>query len=275
MSFLVATILGLVEGITEFLPVSSTGHLILAGQLLGLPASDFQKSFEIIIQLGAILAVVVLYWKSFLNWETLKKLFVAFLPTAVIGLALYKIVKTYLLGNTAVVLWSLFLGGFALIIFELWYKKHLAVRPPSESEDEIQRLEAGLPEGEKEARLPSYRQAVKIGLFQSLAIIPGVSRSAATIVGGLWLGLSRATIVEFSFLLAVPTMLAATGLDLVKNYQSFSVDQFGSLAVGFVVSFVVALVSIKFLLNYIRRYDFIPFGIYRIVVALIFWLIVV
>ncbi|MCX6713307.1 MAG: undecaprenyl-diphosphate phosphatase [Candidatus Vogelbacteria bacterium] len=261
MGFLHSIILGIVEGITEFLPVSSTGHLILASQLLRIGESDFVKSFEIIIQLGAILAVVVLYWKKLWNWETIKKLLVAFLPTAIIGLALYKIVKTYLLGNTAVVLWSLFLGGFALIIFELWYEHcHLGAR---------------LPKGEKEALPPSYRQAVAIGLFQSIAIIPGVSRSAATIVGGLWLGLSRATIVEFSFLLAVPTMLAATGLDLIKNYQSFSADQFGSLTVGFVVSFLVALAAIKFLLNYIRKYDFIPFGIYRIILALIFWFLVV
>lgn len=261
MDILHSIILGIVEGVTEFLPISSTGHLILAGKLLGLADSDFIKSFEIIIQLGAILAVVVLYWKKLWNWETIKKLFVAFLPTAVIGLALYKIVKTYLLGNTIVVLWALFLGGVGLIAFELWYKrKDLEARPPK---------------GEMEASPPSYRQAVALGFFQAIAIIPGVSRSAATIVGGLWLGLSRSAIVEFSFLLAVPTMLAASGLDIVKNYQTFSADQFGVLAAGFIVSFAVALAAIKFLLAFIRRHDFIPFGVYRIVVALIFWLLII
>lgn len=258
MTILHSIILGIIEGITEFLPISSTGHLILASQLLKIQDSDFLKSFEIIIQLGAILSVVVLYWKTLWNWMTIKKLFLSFLPTAVIGLALYKIVKTYLLSSTTLVLWSLFLGGIVLIIFELWYKKYLEATLPSET--------ANLEEG-----LPSYRQAIILGFFQSIAIIPGVSRSAATILGGLWLGMKRKSIVEFSFLLAVPTMLAATGLDLVKNYQSFSSDQFGILAVGFIVSFVVALFAIKFLLQYIRGHDFIAFGIYRIVLALIFW----
>lgn len=263
MTILHSIILGIVEGITEFLPISSTGHLILSSKLLGLAESDFVKSFEIIIQLGAILSVVVLYWKKLCNWGMIKKLFVAFLPTALIGLALYKVVKIYLLGSETIVLWSVFLGGIFIIIFELWYKRR--------------HLDAPLPSGEGgdlEEERPSYKQAAVIGLFQSIAIIPGVSRSAATIIGGLWLGLKRRTIVEFSFLLAVPTMLAATGLDLVKNYQSFSADQFEVLAIGFVVSFVVALVAIKFLLAFIRKYDFIPFGLYRIIIALFFWFII-
>jgi len=260
MTILHSIILGIVEGITEFLPISSTGHLILTSQLLKIQDSDFVKSFEIIIQLGAILAVVVLYWKKLWNWEMIKKLFVAFLPTAVIGLALYKIVKTYLLGNTTVVLWSLFLGGIVLIAFELWHERR---------ESKIEDVK------DFDAKELSYKKALSLGLFQSIAIIPGVSRSAATIVGGLWLGMKRQSIVEFSFLLAVPTMLAATGLDLVKSYKTFSADQFGVLAVGFAVSFVVALFAIKFLLNYIRRHNFIPFGVYRIVIALIFWAIII
>jgi len=251
MDLLSSLILGIVEGITEFLPISSTGHLILASSLLGLAESNFAKSFEIIIQFGAILSVVVLYWKSFLNIEVLKRLFVAFLPTGVIGLALYSLVKTYLLGNEVVVLWALLIGGVLLIVFELMHKE------PAEAEGEVESI--------------TYTQSFFIGIFQTLAIIPGTSRSAATIVGGLLLGLRRTTIVEFSFLLAVPTMLAATGLDLMKNASSFSSDQFGSLAVGFLVSFIVALFSIKFLLGYIRKHTFIPFGIYRIVVALLFW----
>jgi undecaprenyl-diphosphatase len=263
MTILHSIILGIIEGITEFLPISSTGHLILTAQLLKIGESDFVKSFEIIIQLGAILSVVVLYWKTLWRWEMLKKLFVAFLPTAVIGLVLYKIVKTYLLGNTIVVLWSLFLGGVILILFELWYERKMKQPEGGEIVVEVNELEH-----------ITYGKSVALGFFQVIAIVPGVSRSAATIVGGLWLGLKRKTIVEFSFLLAVPTMLAATGLDLVKNYQSFSSDQFGTLAVGFVVSFVVALIAIKFLLQFIRRHNFIPFGIYRIIVALVFWLVI-
>lgn len=247
-------VLGIVEGITEFLPISSTGHLILVSQMLRIPATDFQKSFEIIIQLGAILSVIVLYWRTLCNMTVLKKLAVAFIPTGIIGLALYKVVKTYLLGNQEVVVWSLFLGGVALIAFELWHK---------EEEAAVQTITD-----------ISYTQAATIGVFQALAIIPGVSRSAATIVGGLLLGLRRTTIVEFSFLLAVPTMLAASGLDLIKNASSFSSNQFGTLALGFTVSFFIALGSIKFLLGYIQKHNFIPFGIYRIIAATLFWLMI-
>jgi undecaprenyl-diphosphatase len=254
MTILHSFILGIAEGVTEFLPISSTGHLTLVSELLKINQSNFTKSFDIIIQLGAILSVIVLYWKSFLNIQNLKKLFVAFLPTGIIGLALYKIVKTYLIGNEKVVLWALALGGIALIVFEFWHK---------ESEYDTEAIEK-----------ISYKQSLWIGLCQSLAIIPGVSRSASTIVGGLVSGLKRKTIVEFSFLLAVPTMLAASGLDIIKNAGSFSKDQFGVLAVGFVVSFLVALASIKFLLGFIRKHNFIPFGVYRVLLAIIFWLVI-
>lgn len=252
-----AVVLGIVEGITEFLPVSSTGHLILAGQLFGFSGGNFEKSFDIIIQLGAILSVVVLYWRSLLvDRETQKKVAVAFLPTAIIGLAFYKVVKTYLLGNALVVVASLFVGGIFIILFEKWYTQ----RPKENTLGEISGM--------------SYKQAVVLGVCQSVAIIPGVSRSAATILGGLALGLKRGAIVEFSFLLAVPTMLAATSLDLLKNYGEFSRDQFGILAVGFFVSFVVALASIKFLLGFVQKYSFTSFGIYRVVAGLAFWFFV-
>ncbi|MEK7477812.1 MAG: undecaprenyl-diphosphate phosphatase [Patescibacteria group bacterium] len=255
MTILHSIILGIVEGITEFLPISSTGHMILMSKLLGIAESDFVKSFEIIIQLGAILAVVVFYWKKIWDWKMIKKLFVGFLPTGIIGLALYKIVKAYLLGNEKIVLWSLFIGGVVLIIFELWHERYFwKMRLADEKVEDV-----------------SYKQAVVMGLSQSLAIIPGVSRSAATIVGGLAMGLSRKTVVEFSFLLAVPTMLAATGLDLVKNYQTFFASEFNVLVIGFLVSFAVALLSIKWLLVFIRQHNFIPFGIYRIIIALVFW----
>jgi undecaprenyl-diphosphatase len=254
MSILSGFILGIVEGITEFLPISSTGHLILASSLLGLAQSDFQKSFEIIIQLGAIASVLVLYWKSFLSIEILKRVAVAFVPTGVIGLALYKVAKEYLLGNELVVLWAMLLGGVVLIAFEYFHK---------EKADAVSDL-----------RDMSYLQAALVGLCQAVAIVPGVSRSAASIVGGLGLGMRRVAIVEFSFMLAVPTMLAATGLDLVKNASSFSLSEAGVLAVGFITSFVVALFSIKFLLKFVRTRTFVPFGIYRIIVALLFFFFV-
>jgi len=250
MTTLHALILGIVEGITEFLPISSTGHLILASKLLRLEQTEFVKSFEIAIQLGAIFSVVWLYWRSvFLSWNIAKKVLIAFLPTGVIGLFLYKIVKTFLLGETVVV-WSLLIGGIALIMFELFSK------PTQTEADDLQKI--------------SYKQAFTVGLFQSLAIIPGVSRAAATIVGGLLMGIERKTIVEFSFLLAIPTMTAATGLDLVKNATSFNADQIGALFIGFLTSFIVAIFTIKFLLKFIKTHTFIPFGIYRIAVAVIF-----
>jgi len=248
-----AGILGVVEGLTEFLPVSSTGHLILASTLLHIPSTDFLKSFEISIQLGAILAVVVLYWRSFLSIPTLIRLVIGFIPTGIIGLLLYKVVKTYLLGDNMVVLAALFVGGVLLILFELWH---------TESESAVAEVNA-----------ISYKQSFFIGLFQSVAIVPGVSRSAATILGGLLLGVARPTIVEFSFLLAVPTMVAATGLDFVKNASSFAGADTTSLLIGFIVSFVVALLAIKYFLGYIRHHTFIPFGVYRIGISLILFLV--
>lgn len=254
-------ILGIVEGITEFLPVSSTGHLILAGDLLRIPESAFSKSFDIVIQLGAILSVIILFWHKLWNIEIIKKLIVAFIPTGIIGLLFYKIIKTYFIGNTDLVLWSLFVGGIFLIIFEIWHKRKNDKEEGREMADSAQM-------SQKNSTDISYKQALSIGLFQSISIIPGVSRSAATIFGGLFLGLKRTVIVEFSFLLAVPTILAASGFDLVKNYSSFSFDQFGTLAIGFIVSFIVAIFSIKFLLSFVKNHTFIPFGVYRIIIGL-------
>lgn len=254
--FLQTLVLGIVEGVTEFLPISSTAHLILVSEALRINQDNFQKSFEIIIQLGAILAVVVLYFKKFFNWEILKRLVVAFVPTGIIGAVLYTLVKKYLIGNTAVVLWTLFLGGVFLLIFEKWHK---------EKDDAHEELET----------IP-YLTCVWLGVFQAIAMIPGVSRSAATIVGGLLLGLKRKTIVEFSFLLAVPTMLAATALDLLKSADTFSSSQFGTLAVGFVAAFITAILAIKFFLSYVRKHTFNIFGWYRIglvaVVLIVMWI---
>jgi undecaprenyl-diphosphatase len=253
MDILQAIILGIVEGISEFLPVSSTGHLILTSELLKIPSSDFLSSFEISIQLGAILSVVVIYAKKILSQKKLiMTILAAFLPTAIIGLVLYKFVKNYLLDSPTVVVWSLFLGGLALIIFELSHKEK--------------------PEAVKDAEDINFKQAMAIGLFQCLAMIPGVSRSAATVVGGLTLGLSRKAIVEFSFLLAIPTMCAASGFDLLKTGFSFNAHEWLLLAAGFITAFIVAWFCVKWLLKFIQNHTFIPFGIYRIIIAAVFWL---
>jgi undecaprenyl-diphosphatase len=250
MSLLHALVLGIVEGITEFLPISSTAHLILASKLLALD-SEFVKSFEIIIQLGAILSVVVLYWKKFWNWDVLLKLAVAFVPTGIIGLTVYKVLKTYLLGSLTVVLLSLLIGGIALIVFERFTRA---------ADTEVDFAEI------------TYRRALLIGLFQAIAIVPGVSRSAATIVGGSLIGVSKRTIVEFSFMLAVPTMMAATGYELLKSHDAIT-GNFGTLAVGFIVSFITAIIAIKSFLGYIKRRDFSVFGWYRIVLAAVYYLV--
>ncbi len=255
MDFLQALILSIVEGVTEFLPISSTGHMVLASDLLQIPQTEFVKNFEIIIQLGAILAVVVLYFKSLLNFKLWPKIIVAFLPTGILGLTLYKIVKDLLLGNTIITLSALFLGGIALIVLEKMYQEkphHL---------DKIEDM--------------SLKQALGIGLVQSVSMIPGVSRSAATIIGGMFLGLKRTTATEFSFLLAIPTMFAATGLDLLKTDFKFSSNEALLLIIGFLGSFITALVVVKFLINYVKKNTFIPFGIYRIILSLLFWLVLI
>lgn len=255
MEILHAIIIGIVEGITEFLPISSTGHMILTANLLKLANSEFLKTFEIAIQFGAILAVVALFWKKFYkDIEVWKRIAVAFVCTSVIGLLAYKILKTYLLGNQQIVLWSLFLGGIILILFEMNYK---------EKDD----LTCGI------NCIPLWKAAL-LGVFQAIAIIPGVSRSAATIIGGLSLRVKREEIVEFSFLLAVPTMAAATAYDLLQSAPSFSSSDFSVLAVGFIVSFIVAWFSIKWLIGYVQKHDFKIFGWYRIALAIIFWLLI-
>jgi undecaprenyl-diphosphatase len=257
MDYLQAIILSIVEGITEFLPISSTGHLILTADLMKITQTNFVKNFEIVIQLGAIFSVIFLYWKTLIaNKEVWKKILAAFLPTAVLGFILYKIVKTFLLGNTYVTLLALAIGGIILIILELIYK---------EKEYHVESIEK-----------MSLRNAFLIGIFQSLAMIPGVSRSAATIIGGLFLGTKRNTAVEFSFLLAVPTMFAATILDILKSdFVSYNPNEYILLAIGFIGSFFVAILAIKFFLNFIKNHTFIPFGIYRIIISILFWLFII
>lgn len=254
MTLIQSIILGVVEGLTEFLPVSSTAHLDLVRQLMGIVGDDFAKSFEIIIQLGAILAVLVFYWRFIVkNFKASSlKVIVAFLPTAVIGYFLYPLVKNVFLGNNLLMIVALILGGLGLLLFDRRLVK------------------SGARENWLESM--SYGQAAAVGLAQSVAIIPGVSRSAATILGGLGAGLDRRAAVEFSFLLAIPTMLAATGWDIIKQGLSFDGNQWLLLLAGFLTAFVSALLVIKIFLKYIRKHNFAPFGVYRIVVGvLLYW----
>ncbi len=254
MDIFQAIILGIVEGITEFLPISSTGHLILVSELLHIPQSEFLKTFQIVIQLGAILAVVVLYWrKLFLEWEIMKRILVALIPALGIGFLFYASIRRLLASDMTVVV-ALGIGGIIIVAFEYFRKGKDGTR-------------------ENLSTLP-YRTAFSIGLFQALSVIPGVSRAGATILGGLALGMKRKAIVEFSFLLAAPTMVAATTLDLLKHGSLFSSNDFHLLGIGLVVSFLVAIVAIKFLLRFVESHSFIAFGVYRIIVAGLFFLFV-
>ncbi len=249
MTFIQAVILSIIEGVTEFLPVSSTGHMILASTILKISETDFVKSFEIIIQLGAILAVLLLYWKKLLtDKETFIRVAVAFIPTAIVGLVLYKFIKDVLLGNPWVVVWSLGIGGVLLILLEKFQK-------------------------EKQRKM-SLSDAFLIGIAQSLSVIPGVSRAAATIVGARLLGMKRDEAVEFSFLLAIPTMAAATGLDLIKSGRNFTGSQYELLAIGFIGAFITALITVKWFIEFVKTHTFIPFAIYRIVAAAVFWIFI-
>jgi undecaprenyl-diphosphatase len=251
MSLFHTIILGIVEGLTEFLPISSTAHIDIARTLLSIKASEFIKSFGIIIQLGAILAVIVVYAKRvFSSSKYVRNIIIAFLPTAVIGYILYSFIKSFLLGNMLVQACALIVGGIIIILFENYHssKKH-----PETEQKTVEDL--------------SVRQLLTLGVAQSLAVIPGVSRSGAVIISGRALGLSPLLITEFSFLLAVPTILGATLYDIYKQGLSFTSSQWGTIGVGFIVSFIVALIVIRWLLSYIRKHSFKIFGWYRIILG--------
>ena len=258
MNTFYAALFGLVEGLTEFLPVSSTAHLMLTTDILrralGADPSKNHETFEIVIQLGAILAVVVLYWRAlFVEWRVTLRVAIAFFPTGLLGWLLHDVIKNDLLKSTPVALWSLALGGLFIIVFE-W-------------------LHRDKPDDAATLSKISYGQAFIIGVCQALAMIPGVSRSAATVLGGLAVGVRRRTSVEFSFLLAVPTMVAASGYTMYKQYKEgggLSPDEGQFLAVGFITSFIVAIVAIRFLLGFVKTHTFLPFGVYRILLVLAF-----
>ncbi len=249
MSYLQAIILAIIEGITEFLPVSSTGHMIIGSSVMGIAQEEFTKTFTVAIQFGAILSVIVLYWKRFFQrLDFYYKLFVAFIPAAVFG----KLLDDYIdamLGNVLVVGYSLFAGGIILILIDLYF-----FQDRNREDNEI-----------------TYPKALKIGMFQVIAMIPGVSRSAATIIGGLSQKLDRKTAAEFSFFLAVPTMFAATVYKVYKLYKSgggFQTEQLGILAVGNIVAFIVAMIAIKSFITYLTKHGFKIFGFYRIAIGL-------
>lgn len=250
MSFIHAIILGIIEGLTEFLPISSTGHLMIMSQLLKLELTPFVTSFNIYIQLGAILAVVVLYLKKLLiKFKNVLFVTSAFLPTAIIGLLVYPVVKKVLLTNLTVVATALMIGGLGLIIFEKFYKL------------------------EKNKELTTIN-SFWVGVAQMLAVIPGVSRSAATIIGGMLLGIKREKIVEFSFFLAIPTMLAATGLDLLNSGFIFTGFEWKLLLLGFTSAFITALLAVNWFISYIKKHNFTGFGWYRIIIGLAVLLII-
>lgn len=253
MNLLQTFILSIVEGITEFLPISSTGHLILVSNLLKIEQTEFIKSFEIIIQLGAILAVVVIYFRKLvlsLNWNLYRNVLIAFLPSTIIGLFAYKYIKTYLIGNSTIVVWSLLIGGIVMLLFEKFYK---STNP-------------------KQLTTKSY---LTIGLFQLLSMIPGVSRAFATIFGGMVVGMNRKDATEFSFFLAIPTMLGASVLDLYKTDISvWNANDYQILTIGFLASFVTAYIVVRWLIKFVQNNNFVIFGWYRIALALIFILLV-
>lgn len=258
MTYLQAIIIAIVEGLTEFLPVSSTGHMVITSSLMGIQSDSFTKLFEVVIQMGAILSVVVLYWRRFLqSFDIYLKLAVAFAPAAVFGLLFYKHIKE-ILEKPLVIAAILLLGGIVLLFVDKWFAKNEAI--DNEKED------------------ISYKNALVIGSFQVLSMIfPGLSRAAATIIGGLTQHLNRQRAAEFSFLLAVPTMAAASlkeGYEYFKDTKAGLVDplsneQIWILVLGNIVAFVVALIAIKTFINFLTRHGFKVFGWYRIAVGLL------
>lgn len=251
MSIVDAIIIAIVEGITEFLPISSTGHMIIAEKLLQVPDNDFTKLFTVGIQLGAILAVVVLYWKRFMdplqkgNWSFYLKLIVAVIPALLLGFIFADKIDA-LLESSLVVAISLIAGGLVLLFIDRYFNT-----PKIDRDDKI-----------------SYQNAFTIGLWQCIAMIPGVSRSAASIIGGMQQKLTRKLAAEFSFFLAVPTMAAATGYKLLKGYKTLTPADLKLFALGNVVAFVVALLAIRFFISYLQKHGFRMFGYYRIIVGI-------
>lgn len=252
-----AIIIAIVEGLTEFLPISSTGHMIIASKALNVPDNDFTKMFTVAIQLGAILAVVVLYWRKFFDFKNIQfygKLIVGVIPALLLGFLFSDRIDALLESTTTVAI-ALLIGGIFLLFVDKMFNN-----PQTREEKDI-----------------SFVQAFIIGIWQCLAMVPGVSRSAASIIGGMQQKLTRSMAAEFSFFLAVPTMMAATGYKLLKHYTTnggFTTEEIKLLAVGNVVAFVVALLAIKFFIGFLKKYGFRVWGIYRILVGVILLLLI-
>ena len=305
MTILQTLILSVVEGLTEFLPISSTAHLVLTSQLLAIQQTDFVKSFEVIIQLGAILAVVALYFKELAkNTQLWYKTILAFLPSAIVGFFLYDFIKEKLIGNGLVTTLALIIGGFVFTLIDkflptlnnkngnrsspskIWNGTAVGINDPQGQPDVYQELHKSRTYDNPKYFPPtidrsknsisdlSPKKLLAIGLFQSLAVVPGVSRSAASIFGGLLMGLTKQEATKFSFFLAIPTMLAATTLDLYKSSFNFSQQEFLLLAIGFIGSFITALFAVKFFVSFVQKHSFLPFGVYRILVGLA-WLLLI
>jgi len=256
MDIIQAIILGVIEGATEFLPISSTGHMIVASQWMGLPQTDGNKAFEVIIQLAAILAVVANYRDRFffnqVNIELWKKVVLAFIPLGLVGLLFHKQIKAMFTVDIVAVMFIV--GGIVFLVIEYFQRG---------KKQPVQRLED-----------MSYRQAGLVGIAQVFALIPGTSRAGASIVGALLVGLSRKASAEFSFLLAMPVMLAASGFDLLKHYQDFTGANMLVLAAGFIVAFLSAWLVMRLFIHFLERFTFVAFGVYRILFgALLLWVI--
>jgi undecaprenyl-diphosphatase len=244
-----AIIIGIIEGFTEFLPISSTGHMIVAGEFLGVSQDALTKAYEVIIQFAAILAVMLIYKEkiTFKQIDLWQKLFVAFLPLAIVGYIFKDQIKT--LFTVEIVAWMFIIGGFVFLIVEYFYEEKKA---------HVTHVEK-----------VNYKQAFWVGIAQIFSLIPGTSRAGATIIGGLLVGLDRKTSMEFSFLLAIPVMAAVTGYDLLKHYQDFADANWGAFVAGFIAAFIVAYLTIKLFLAFIQRFTFVAFGIYRIIFGVI------
>ena len=257
MNIVQSIIIGIVEGITEFIPISSTGHMIIAEKLLGIKEDEFRKMFTVAIQLGAILAVVVLYWKKFFDFKNLHfyfKLIIGVLPAIILGLFLADKIDE-MMGSTLVVVFAILFGGIVLIFIDRFFN-----HPTIHSEKQV-----------------TYGKSFTIGIWQCLAMIPGMSRSAASIIGGMQQKLTRSAAAEFSFFLAVPTMFAATGYKLFKHYThggGFSGEEIKLLLIGNIVAFVVALLAIKFFIEFLKKHGFRVWGIYRVAVGLILLILI-
>lgn len=257
MDIFQSLVLGIVEGVTEFLPVSSTGHMVLVSNLMGISDNEFVKTFEIFIQLGAIFAVGFEYGRNLIgNLKLLTKIMATFIPTGILGLLFYSSVKQYLLGSAVITVAALIFGGVAILLFEK-YVKNLNKRETDNFGIENM----------------SYIKCVVVGFMQSLAMIPGVSRSAMTIMGGMLVGLSRVEATMLSFLVATPTLFFASFWDLYKTGFRFSNNELMLLGVGFVSAFITALIVVRWFIKYLRTHTFEVFGWYRIVLGIIYALV--